>query len=1151
MRTVALDDKYALQDGDAYMSGIHALVRLLIEQKRRDEEAGLRTGGFVSGYRGSPLAGLDQALWSAREHLEARDIHFLPGINEELAATAVWGTQQLDAVPNPRVQGVFSLWYGKSPGVDRCGDVFKHANMAGTTRHGGMLVCAGDDHACKSSTMPNQSDYALIDALIPVLAPANLTELIELGLHGWAMSRFSGTLVGLKILADVVDSSGRVRLGGNEPKILLPEFDMPPAGLNARWPDSPLLQEERYYHHKLPAILAYARVNRIDRMVWHVPAARFGIIASGRAYTETREALELLGIDAARAVELGIRLFHVRMPWPLEPHGVARFAAGLDDILVVEEKRGLVEGQVKEHLFAERGRLSVVGKRDESGRPLLPEIRDVSALQVARVIGARLLKRRHDAALADRLAILDGIAGAPKAEIGVARTPYFCSGCPHSTSTKLPDGSLAAGGIGCHLMASWMDRGIVSFTQMGGEGVNWIGQAPFTETPHLFANLGDGTYFHSGMLAIRQAIAAKVNLTYKILYNDAVSMTGGQPLDGTLSVAQLTRQLAAEGVSPIILVSDDPDKHLDRSDFAPDVPVRHRDDLDAVQRELRDRPGVSAIVYEQTCAAEKRRRRKRGTYPDPAKRVVINDLVCEGCGDCSVKSNCLSVVPLDTEFGAKRRIDQSSCNKDFSCLGGFCPSFVTVEGGQLRKSAGRAADTAVPAVPDPAPSRTHDRGDYNILIAGIGGTGVVTIGAMLGMAAHLDGRDCSVLDMTGLAQKGGSVLTHIRLMAGAGAERSARIPMGSADLMIACEALVAASPEATGTLHRSRTRVVANDAEVITSAFLRDPAGRLPLRRLAAHLRGGASEVDMLPAERIATALLGDSIGTNLLLVGYAFQKGWIPLSIASIERAIALNGIQVDLNLRAFQWGRALANDPAAIDALLEPATAKSLPLSGSLDEVISCRVAFLTDYQNAAYAARYEGVVSKVRAAEAAAVPGSTRLAEAVARALFGLMAYKDEYEVARLHSETGFQERIAEQFEGDYRLHYHLAPPLLARRDPGTGHPRKIAFDGRWMHPAFRLLARLRFLRGRIVDPFGWTSERRTERRLIEDYCQLLDRILAGLEPSNHAGAVALARLPETIRGYGHIKLANLERAKREEKRLLAEFANPVNLAPREAA
>ncbi|HUN94176.1 MAG TPA: indolepyruvate ferredoxin oxidoreductase family protein [Burkholderiaceae bacterium] len=1164
---VTLEDKWTVESGRVFLSGTQALLRLMLLQRTRDQRAGLNTAGFLTGYRGSPLGSVDLTAWKASKHLQRSHVHFQPGLNEDLAATSVWGSQQVNMYPRARYDGVFALWYGKGPGVDRCGDVFKHGNAAGTSRHGGVIVAAGDDHGAKSSTLPHQSDHILKACMIPVLFPATIQEYLDLGVHAYAMSRYAGVWVGFKCVTEVVEATSSVIVDPDRIEVKLPQdFALPPGGLNIRWPDSPLEQEARLLDYKLYAALAYARANRLNATVVDSPHARFGIIASGKAYLDTRQALADLGLDDETCARVGVRLFKCGMPWPLEAQSVGAFAEGLEEVLVVEEKRQVIEYQLKEELFGWIGsgkRIPrVIGKFDEKdggeyavpqGNWILPAHYEFSPAIVAKAIANRIGKLELPGdvreRIAARLATIEAKERALSATRPLAeRTPYFCSGCPHNTSTKVPEGSRAMAGIGCHYMAVWMDRNTSTFTQMGGEGAPWIGQAPFTDEQHIFANLGDGTYYHSGYLAVRAAVAAKVPITYKILFNDAVAMTGGQPVDGPLSVAQITRQVHAEGVRRIVVVTDEPQKYPSDVDFAPGVTVRHRDDLEAVQRELREYRGVSVLLYDQTCASEKRRRRKKNTkdkivFPDPPRRTVINDLVCEGCGDCGVQSNCLSIEPLETEFGRKRTINQSSCNKDFSCQRGFCPSFVSVEGGQLRRGSAPAAAQQPPTTPTIVPPELPAGRAFGVLVTGVGGTGVVTIGQLLGMAAHLEGRGLSVLDMAGLAQKGGAVFSHVQLATHQDDLYATRIAMGSADLVLGCDLVVTAGAEAVSKMRGGTTRVVVNTAESPTAAFVRNPDWQFGAAAMAQAIRDAVGNDDacgFVDAHAMATSLLGDAIYTNPFVLGYAWQKGWIPLRHESLRRAIELNGVSVDANLRAYEWGRAAAHDPDGTRRLATPGQVIAFrrPASGVAD-LVAPRVTFLTAYQNAGYARRYADLVERVRRVESEKL-GSERLAAAVARYYFKLMAYKDEYEVARLHADPAFRQRISTMFEGDYKLAFHLAPPLFARVDPSTGVPRKIRFGG-WIAPVFRVIASLRGVRGTALDPFGHTAERRAERALIGDYETLVDELLARLAPANHALAVQLASVPEDIRGFGHVKQRHLAAARTKRDNLLAQWRN----------
>ena len=1157
MQDVTLDDKYTATSGRIYLNGIQALVRLMIAQRKRDEAAGLRTAGFVSGYRGSPLGGVDEAFWKAEKHLADNAIRFLPGINEELAATAVWGTQQVHLTGDSDYDGVFALWYGKAPGVDRCGDVFKHMSHAGTSKHGGVLLVAGDDHGAYSSTLPNQSDHLFAASMIPMLYPDSVGEYIELGLHGFAMSRFAGLPVGFKALADTVESSGSIDASVHQPVVLPEDVIPPPGGMHARLSTDMLgvqarKQEALMQDHKIYAAIAYARANRLNRITHDSPAPRLGICASGKSWRDVLEALEELGIDAGKAAAIGLRVFKVSMPWPLEPDSIREFADGLDEILVVEEKRQIVEYQLKEHLYnwKEDVRPRVIGKFDESGewvhprgRWLLPATADLSVAQIARVIAARIARFHQSDLIRTRLALLDAKDAVLKKAVSTPPRPaWYCSGCPHNTSTRVPDGSLALAGIGCHVMATAIfPEHNRTTTQMGGEGAVWLGQAWFSKRPHVFANLGDGTYYHSGSLAIRAAVAAGVNITYKLLFNDAVAMTGGQPVDGPLTVPSIAAQIAAEGVGRIALVAEDPDRWRNRSLLPPDregfrLTVHHRDEMPAVQKALREHPGVSVLIYDQVCAAEKRRRRKKGEFPPIAQRVVINERVCEGCGDCGLASNCTSVLPLPTPLGTKRTIDQSSCNADYSCLKGFCPSFVTIDGVQPR----RRKPVSPAALPDgdlPEPDvRKLDR-LHNILITGIGGTGVITIGALIGMAAHLEGKGVSVLDMTGMSQKNGAVTSHVRLAADPSALKAQRIPTGEADLVLGCDLLTTGAPDAIAKMRPERTHAIVNSFEQPTGHFAQQRDWQLPadhVRALIAESVGG--QADFVDATDLATALMGDAIASNLFMLGLAFQKGHVPLSSAALMRAIELNGVAVKANQDAFRWGRLAAIDAQAVRkaafAIDEGAGAKPAAQAWGLDE----RCAFLTAYQSRRWADAYRTTVERVQAAEREVGLGNA-LSEAVAVNLFRLMSCKDEYEVARLHTDGEFEARLRREFEGEPKLRYLMAPPILGKRG-ADGLPVKRSF-GPWIRPLLSVLAKAKFLRGTALDPFGKTDERRLERKLLADYREWLDGLLPRLRDADLDTAIAIARLPEDIRGFGHIKLESIRAADIRRESLAAKL------------
>ncbi len=1160
LTNVTLDDKYTLEKGRVFLTGTQALVRLPMLQRKRDLLAGVNTGCFISGYRGSPLGLFDQQLFKARKFLKENHIHFQPGLNEDMAATSVWGSQQVGMFPGANYDGVFSMWYGKGPGVDRAMDVFKHANSAGTSPKGGVLALCGDDHGAASSTLAHQSEHMMMAAMMPMLNPASVQEFLDFGLLGWAMSRYAGIWVGFKCQTETVESSASVSIDPERLVINYPtDFKMPPGGLNIRWPDGVLEQELRLQQHKVYAALAFARVNQLDRVVIDSPRARLGIITTGKSYLDVRQALDELGIDDKLAAEIGIRLYKVGMVWPLEREGARHFAEGLEEVLVVEEKRAMIENQLKEQLYnwREDVRPRVVGKFDENHDWILPSAGEISPGVVAKAIYDRIKRFYTNPQIEERIAFLERKAQEKNvSKVGTTRTPYFCSGCPHNTSTRVPEGSRAAAGIGCHFMALWMNRETATFTQMGGEGVPWVGQAPFTNEKHIFANLGDGTYFHSGLLAVRQSIAAKVNITYKILYNDAVAMTGGQQHDGELNPASITQQVYGEGAKKIIVVTDDPDKYPTDTPWAPGVTIRHRDELDAVQKELREIEGCTVLVYDQTCAAEKRRRRKRGTFPDPQKRAFINDAVCEGCGDCSVKSNCVSVEPLETELGRKRKINQSSCNKDFSCVNGFCPSFVTVHGGRVKrakvqvgKSGPSEADIAAMIEKLPTPEVPSLEQPYNILITGIGGTGVVTIGQILGMGAHLAGYGTSVLDFTGLAQKNGAVLSHIRIAAEPEQIHAVRVAAGGANLVLGCDMVVAASPDALDKMHSGSTRAVINSHRTPTAAFTLNPNTQFDDNGMTQAIRKAAGDnlTEFLEGTRVATALMGDAIATNMFMLGYAAQRGLIPLKLEVLLKAIELNGAAVESNVRALNWGRLYAQDPKTVEAIARPATppAEFQTFATSLEDIVAKRYDMLVAYQDKAYADRYKTLVESVRVAESNRAKGFTGLAETVARYAYKLMAYKDEYEVARLYTDGDFLAKLNAQFEGDFTLEFNLAPPLLTKNDLNTGLPKKMTF-GPWMLRAFTLLAKFKGLRGSKLDIFGYTDERKMERQLIADYAAMLGDVCAKLTPANHAIAVQLAAIPEDIRGYGHVKLKHLKAAKEKEAALLAAFRNPAPLA-----
>ncbi|MEJ6022148.1 indolepyruvate ferredoxin oxidoreductase family protein [Ramlibacter sp. PS4R-6] len=1152
-----LADSLWARSGAIFLTGTQALVRLMLMQRQRDAAAGLQTQGFISGYRGSPLGMVDQQVWKAGKEFEEAGIRFLPAINEELGATAVLGTQRVEADPEKTCEGVFAMWYGKGPGVDRAGDALKHGNAYGASPHGGVLMIAGDDHGCVSSSMPHQSDQAFQSWHAPIVSPANVAEYLEFGLYGWQLSRFSGNWVGFTALSEVVESASTVDLdlvnarvaAWQDAKTVMEAtgYTPPAGGLHYRWPDLPSLAIEQRLHAKLDAVRAFARVNSIDRHVVESPHATVGIVTAGKAHYDFMEVLRRLEISPETLAKHGVRIYKLGLTYPIEPTRMQEFARGLNEILVIEEKGPVVEQQMRDLFYNGPLRPVIIGKKTATGTPLvsgLGELRPSRLIEiVADWIAAHYpdLDRRHlvrDFTLPELLS---------NDSDSVKRLPYFCAGCPHNTSTKVPEGSHAQAGIGCHFMASWMDRDTEGLIQMGGEGVDWVSHAMFTKIPHVFQNLGDGTYYHSGYLAIRQAVAARSTITYKILFNDAVAMTGGQPVDGIISVDGIARQVEAEGVKKVVVLSDDIHKYDSIHDrFPAGTEFHDRAELDAVQRRLREMEGVTVLIYEQTCAAEKRRRRKKGEMVDPARRVFINDRVCEGCGDCSVQSNCVAVLPLETELGRKRKIDQSSCNKDYSCAKGFCPSFVGVLGGQVRKQAGALAGGAAEFMKRvealPRPPQWNWTGPYDLLVTGVGGTGVVTVGALISMAAHLEGKSASVLDFMGFAQKGGSVLSFVRLADVPSRLNQVRIDTQQADAILACDVVVGASPEALGTVRHGRTKILANVHEVPVAESLRNPDAQLKVPALLEKLKfaAGAERVETLDAQTLAEAFLGDSIVANILSLGYAWQRGLVPVSLEALMRAIELNAVAVENNKLAFSLGRLAAADPVGIDALLagedEHLHASNEP--ETVEAIIARGVAHLTGYQSAAYARQFEDFVREtMRREHAAGGDASLPFTRAVAQSLMKLMAYKDEYEVARLYTDGEFLKALHHQFQGDVRLEFYMAPPVLSRPKDGQ-QPRKVRL-GPWMMPAMKLLAHGKRLRGTALDLFGRTHERRLERELVAAYRARIEEVSAQLAPARMKAACDIAALPLSMRGYGHVKLANVALARVREAELLHRF------------
>jgi len=1118
-------DRYRRESGRVFLTGTQALVKIPLMQRTLDRAAGLNTAGFISGYRGSPLGSYDLELWRASQFLEENNIEFLPAVNEELAATAVLGSQQVEADPNKTVDGVFGIWYGKGPGVDRAGDALKHGNAYGSSPTGGVLVVAGDDHGCVSSSMPHQSDVAFLSWLMPHLNPANVAEYLEYGLYGIALSRFSGMWIGFKAISETVESAMSVDLPVYPEFIIPKDFEAPANGLHIRWPDLPGPQIEERLQYKKAAVLAFTAANPIDRRIFDTPDARYGIVTTGKGHMDLMEALRLLGIDRAEAHRLGLDIYKVGLVWPLAHDAALDFVREKHEVLVVEEKRGIIESQFKEYFYDYPGHKPkrMVGKEDEDGKQLVPWTGELSPIQLAGIVARRLDKAMKGLHLTERADQLLSSQSNIIEISGATRIPYFCSGCPHNTSTQLPEGSTALGGIGCHGMAVWMDRDTNGLIQMGGEGANWVSRSRFNGGQHVFQNLGDGTFYHSGSLAIRQAIAAKTNITYKILFNDAVAMTGGQPVDGPISVARIAHSVHAEGAEHIMLVSDEPE-NFDASDFPAGTTISHRRELDAIQRKLRETPGVTILIYAQTCATEKRRRRKRGTLVDPDRFVVINDLVCEGCGDCSLESNCLSVVPKETPLGRKRQINQNTCNKDFSCINGFCPSFVTIEGSQAgsKKSASGIAipDKLVAELPQPDLPQLEQA--YDLLVTGVGGTGVVTVGALITMAAHLEGKGASVLDFTGFAQKFGPVLSYVRIARNPSELNQVRIDNEQADAMIGCDLVVSSSPQASRTFQANHTRVVLNTTEMSTADFIRhrDASLRAGDRISAIENVVGSENLSRVAANQLAEKLLGNTIYANVLILGYAWQQGLLPISLNALMRAIELNGVAIENNKAAINWGRLAAANMPGIEKLIEPVPtlpAKEEPLQAAIRR----RAEFLVDYQDQALADKYLELVERVQMAEiATGGENSEQLTRAVAKAYFKTVAYKDEYEVARLHTDKEFLNGIRDRYGKNARLHYHLAPPILSAGLDARGRPRKREF-GSWMLPAFRLLAKMKGLRGTPFDLFGRTAERRMERALIKHCEQTIEQLLGTLTRDNISEAAGIVTLYLDIRGYGPVK------------------------------
>ncbi|WP_171228689.1 indolepyruvate ferredoxin oxidoreductase family protein [Ruegeria sp. HKCCA4008] len=1120
---ITLNDRFDLEKNPVLLNGTQALVRLMLMQKARDRQAGLNTAGLVTGYRGSPLGAVDQQMMRAQKPLAESDITFQFGLNEDLAATALWGSQQAGLRGDGKFDGVFGLWYGKGPGVDRSGDVMRHANMAGTAKHGGVLMAMGDDHTGESSTVLHQSEWSLVDMYMPIVSPAGVQEILDYGIYGFALSRFAGVWVGLKTMKDTIEVTSVVDGSPDRMQVVLPEFDMPDGGLNIRLGDTPHLQETRVIDYKRFAAETFSHANKLDKRMWGKPGAKIGFVAAGKNWLDLTHALSLLNIEEAEAERLGITTYKVGQTFPLDMAGFHDWAEGLDLIVIVEEKRKLIEVQVKEAIFDDRRGRRVYGwykggagtlHREE----LFPTRGALDPIMIAEKLGEILIEEgRETEGINAGLASLSEARRADNAQEIATRLPYFCSGCPHNSSTKVPDGSRAYAGIGCHYMVQWMDRETTGFTQMGGEGANWIGEAPFSTTKHVFQNLGDGTYNHSGVQAIRAALSAGTNITFKILFNDAVAMTGGQDNEGDLTAERIVAEVKAMGVREVALVYDEKED-VNFKALPASVQTYERADLMQVQEKFREIEGVSVIVYVQTCAAEKRRRRKRGTFPDPDKRVFINTDVCEGCGDCGVQSNCVSIVPKQTELGRKRAIDQSSCNKDFSCLNGFCPSFVTLEGAKIRKEATTEID-----LPDlPMPELPAIKGTHNVVITGVGGTGVVTLGAILAQAAQIDGKGAGMMEMAGLAQKGGAVHIHCRLANRPEDISAIRVATGEAHALIGGDLVVSAGAKTLGLTRTGRTGAVVNSHETVTGDFTRDTEFRIPADQLELALQARLKEdVSLFDATDLARAVMGDSIYSNMMIFGATWQRGLLPVSHQAIFDAIELNGTAVERNKRAFDIGRWAVLHPEEVQSILSPTVAE---MPKTLDQIIAFRAQHLTDYQSARLAKRYRKLVDSIE---------DTEVREAVAKGYHKLLSYKDEYEVARLLLTS--REKAAAEFDGDFRMTFHLAPPIFGGTG-SNGRPKKRAFSESVMGP-LKVLTKLKALRGTPFDIFGYSSERKMERALIRQYEKDMREVLPLMSQDTRDAISALARLPLDIRGFGPVLQENEAKAAKRREELLA--------------
>ena len=1138
-----LKDKYTLFKGFRFLTGSQALVRLAIVQRRRDSKKKIKSAGYISGYRGSPLGTYDKQVLQAKKHLENHNVYFQPGINEELAATSLWGTQQANFYGEGKYDRVFGIWYGKGPGVDRSGDALKHANLAGTSRHGGVLALMGDDHTCESSSAMHQSEFAMIDAMIPVLNPSGVQEILDYGIYGIELSRISGCWIGIKCVHDNVSSAATVDL--NEDRVSLIDIEknlVPDDGLNIRNNDTPQKQEVRLHYHKLNAVKEFCKVNKLNKYIYNFDNAKIGIVSTGKSYLDLMQSLEKLKIDEEAAKEFGIRLLKIAMPWPLEPSIIEDFSQGLDLIIVVEEKRSLIESQIREILFNRSSSLKIIGKKDLEGNTLFPSTGALNPGMIACKLGLTIYNKNKNHDLKLNIEKINSLISETRSLDTIKRAPYFCSGCPHNTSTQIPSGSRAMTGVSCAYLVQNMKRDNQGFTQMGSEGATWVGESLFSNRDHVFQNLGDGTYIHSGILSIRHAVAAKTKITFKILYNEAVALTGGQALDGLPTVAQISRQLDAENVSKIAIITDEPKKYTNKDIFGKNTTIHHREDLIKIQNELSKINSTTVIIYDQGCAAEKRRKIKRSLMPEPNKKIFINDLVCEGCGDCGVKSNCVSILPLETEFGRKRQIDQANCNKDYSCIDGFCPSFVSLEGDvKTKKNIDQSLiETLDSELQEPILPKI--KGFYGVMIAGVGGTGIVSMGALLGTAALIEGKGAGVLDMTGLAQKGGAVKSFLRIFEKPEEISTIRLSYNDTDLLLGCDLLVSNDEDILLTLKKGRSKAVISTDEVFTGEFTRNPDLEFPAEEIKENLIKwlGENNSYFIDTGKIVRKILSDDIPANMFVVGFAYQAGLIPIKSTSIEEAIRLNNVSVDFNLNAFRLGRQTFLKKDNIYKLIENKISEddSEKLSSTLNDKINRRFNFLTEYKDEKYAKKYIKLVNAVKTCEEKLSINKTTLSEAVAFNYFKLMAYKDEYEISRLYTHPRFEKKIKETFEGNFKINFHVAPPIFAKKNSSNGKPKKIKM-GQWLLYLMKLIATLKFLRGTFFDPFGYSAERKIERKLIQDYEIRILNITKKLNKENYDTACKIAKIPEKIRGFGYIKKDNLIVAKKIEANLVAEF------------